>query len=107
MLKVTRESAFNLVRDNLAIFVEHCQPSSQIAVAPAMMFQASYSERVGIPIKQEWLAPAKMRDARAANVLRKVPAGAITIVYELFFAVVPPYMLQVGHGALDFAALRH
>jgi len=78
-------------------------------MTPAMMLQPSYSKRprVRIPIKQEWLAPAKMSYTRPVNILGKMPAGAAAVLHQFFFSMMCPYVLQIRHGSLDFATFRH
>src|SRR6476646_2767232 len=74
-----------------------------------MMLQTSDRERarVGMPVKQKWLAPTKMSHAWTANLFRKMPTKPNTVVHQFFFSMMPPDMLQVGHGTLDFSMLRH
>src|SRR4030095_847633 len=76
---------------------------------PAMMFQPGNRERAGIrlAVNQKWFAPAKMSHTRTVNLFREMPAGADTVFHQFFFSMMPPDMLQIGHGALDFSTLGH
>jgi len=73
------------------------------------MLQPRYGEgsRISIPIKQERLTPAKMRDARPLDVSGESPAGADTILLVFLYAVVARDVLQVGHRRFQLPSLCH
>jgi len=73
----------DFIGENSAIFVEDCQPSSQISVMPSMVLQAGNSKRsrVTLPVKQEWFAPAEMRYSGTPDFFRKMPVSADRIFH--------------------------
>ena len=101
--------SLDFIGENSAIFVEDCQPSSQIPVVPSMVLQAGNSKRsrVSLPVKQEWFAPAKMRYPGTPDFFREMPICPTQSSIKFFFPMMPPDMLQIGHDNLEFSALSH
>src|SRR5436190_2900845 len=105
---ISQPTAEFLAQDT-EIFAEYRKPRCPIRLTAALMLQPGNRERtcIGIWIKEERLAPAKMTHTWTANLFREMPATADTVFYEFFFAVMPPDMLQIGHRNCDFTTLRH
>ena len=91
----------------MSFLVQDGQPGTDFAALPAMMLQPRNRERsqISLPINQNRFPSAKMSNARPGNAFWEMPIAASAVLHQFFFPMMYPYVLQVGHGALDYIAL--
>src|SRR6266516_7176928 len=103
------QPAPEFVRQHVLFLIQDCQPSTELAVVPPMMLQPGNSERarVTLPVKEERLAPAKMRYPGTPDFLGEMPIAIRAILFQFVNAMMPVYVLQIRHGNFEFPALCH
>jgi len=62
-----------------------------------MVFQPGNSKRtrVTLPVKEKWLAPAKMRYPGAPDFWGEMPIAIRTILFQFVYTMMPRYVLQI------------
>jgi hypothetical protein len=91
------EPALEFAAQHAPFLTQDFQPGAEFTVLPSMMLQPCNSERarVTLPVKEERLAPAKVRYPRTPDFFGEMPIAIRTILFQFVYAMVLAYVLQI------------
>jgi len=91
------EPALEFAAQHAPFLTQDFQPGAELTVLPSMMLQPCDCEwaRIATAVKQEWFAPAKVRDPRTRDFFGEMPIAIRTILFQFVYAMVLAYVLQI------------